>query len=86
VVSVPSGSSVWGSGEDDANWARWSDGDDQSGAMSTWWFLSGISLGPWDTLLDSSTTIREESTDFDFQSLLLGGLGVVSWRSGLLRS
>jgi hypothetical protein len=47
--------------------------------MSTWWYLSRISLGPWDYMLDSSTTIREESTDFDFPEFTFGRL-----RSGCL--
>jgi hypothetical protein len=33
--------------EEDADWAHWSNSDDQSGTTSAWWFLSRISLGPW---------------------------------------
>jgi hypothetical protein len=38
-------------GEKDVDWERGSDGDDQSGAMSVWWYLFGISLGPCDYIV-----------------------------------
>jgi hypothetical protein len=48
--------------------------------------LLGLVWDPGITLLDNSSTIRDVSTILTFQSSLLGGLGVVAWRSGLPRS
>jgi hypothetical protein len=51
VTLVPSWISAWGSREEDVEYARWFDGYDHSGVVLAWWYLSRISLGPYDHIV-----------------------------------